>query len=152
MKFNFIVSLLLLYSLDSFSQNSMILHKADGTKEHIPLESIQKITFDMSTVSIQPRLGLPTVKKINEIINKVIHTSHLAHIKYSVEKACLVNITVFDVKGRKIHTILNSHMSPGSHSTIWNGTDSNGKKFSAGPYLVNIRAGSKTSHHLLILD
>lgn len=144
--------LLLLFTLESFSQAYMVIHRSDGTEERIPVESIQKVTFDLSTVSIQPGAAMPSVKKVNKLFNKVIQSSHSARIKYSVENAGQVNITVYDVKGRKIHTILNRHMSPGAHSIVWNGTDSYGGKLSAGPYLLDIRAGSKTSQHLLILN
>ena len=51
-----------------------------------------------------------------------------------------VNITIYDMLGRKVRTILNQQQDPGYKSLIWNATNDYGKPVSAGIYLNQIQA------------
>jgi hypothetical protein len=57
-------------------------------------------------------------------------------ISFHLVKAGNVKIDIYNVKGQKVDTILNTMMSVGSHRAIWNAS-----KFSAGVYFYTITAG-----------
>lgn len=58
-------------------------------------------------------------------------------IQYSIPEATNVKITVFDITGRKVQTLINQQQSAGSHSVTFQM-----KSLSTGIYLYEIQAGS----------
>jgi hypothetical protein len=53
---------------------------------------------------------------------------------YSLANESKVKLTMFNVKGQKIRTLVNECQSTGMHQVIWNGLNDNGKKVSSGIY------------------
>ncbi len=48
-------------------------------------------------------------------------------ISYGVAAAGEVNISIFDLSGRKIRTLINGNQQADMHSVIWDGTNSKGR-------------------------
>ena len=65
----------------------------------------------------------------------------LTTIRYDVPKDELVNITIYDIMGRIIKTMVNTEITAGYKSIIWNATNDRGSPVSAGIYLYMIQAG-----------
>ena len=65
-------------------------------------------------------------------------------IRYELPVHSHVTITICDLLGRRVTTLVNENIVPGYKSVVWDGTDSFGKPVSAGLYLYQIRAGSFT--------
>jgi len=57
-------------------------------------------------------------------------------IKFSIPRSGTVALTVYDVLGRQVETILNKHMQAGHHILQWNASD-----VSSGIYFVRMRSG-----------
>ena len=57
-------------------------------------------------------------------------------ISFTIDQAGNVNVTVYNVAGQKIGTILDGFMSAGSHSAVWDASSS-----SAGVYFYTVKAG-----------
>ncbi|HQP27383.1 MAG TPA: hypothetical protein PLL58_06090, partial [Candidatus Syntrophosphaera sp.] len=57
----------------------------------------------------------------------------------------------FDLRGRKLKTLVNSYLPSGHHTTVWNGLDDAGRQVSSGVYLCKLRAGGQRSCHKLVL-
>jgi len=55
-----------------------------------------------------------------------------------------VNLTVFDVRGRSIRTLINSDIEPGSHKIHWDGRNDRGELVSSGIYLYTLKCGERT--------
>jgi flagellar hook assembly protein FlgD len=53
----------------------------------------------------------------------------------------MVNITIYDIMGRKVRTLVNSQQTAGYKSIQWNATNDKGAPVSAGLYLYTIEAG-----------
>ena len=62
-----------------------------------------------------------------------------------------VNITIYDMLGRKVRTILNQTQDAGHRSVIWNATNNYGKPVSAGVYLYQIHAGEFVQTKKMVL-
>ncbi|HPG40301.1 MAG TPA: T9SS type A sorting domain-containing protein [bacterium] len=73
-------------------------------------------------------------------------------IKYTLHKDAQVTITVYDLLGRKVKTLIDEQQSAGSYRAIWNGTDASGNKAASGAYLVQMQTGeiSQTQKVLLL--
>jgi histidinol-phosphate aminotransferase len=55
-----------------------------------------------------------------------------------VEKA---NLTIYDISGRKVKSLLNKSISPGIHRIRWDGREITGKMVSSGVYIINLIQG-----------
>ena len=62
-------------------------------------------------------------------------------IRYDLPEHSYVTITIYDMLGRKVKTLLSKSQNAGFKSIIWNATNDYGKPVSAGIYLYQIQAG-----------
>ena len=62
-------------------------------------------------------------------------------IKYDLPEDAMVNVTIYDMMGRVVKTMVNSQQNAGFKSVRWNATNDKGTPVSAGLYLYTIQAG-----------
>jgi hypothetical protein len=60
-------------------------------------------------------------------------------ITFSLKKGGMVNISVFDVLGRRLRTLVEGSVEAGRHDVVWDGTDDSGKWAAPGVYLYRLR-------------
>jgi len=60
---------------------------------------------------------------------------------YDLPEDAMVNITIYDMMGRNIKTMVNQNQNSGYKSIQWDATNNVGQPVSAGVYLYNIQAG-----------
>ena len=53
-----------------------------------------------------------------------------------------VNISVYNLEGRIVKTLVNQVMNAGSHEISWNGTNEIGAKVSTGMYIYQLKTNS----------
>lgn len=63
-------------------------------------------------------------------------------ISFTLERADMTEIGVYDLAGRRVRELANQEFSTGSHSLTWNGRDSNGQAVPSGTYLIRIQTES----------
>lgn len=59
-------------------------------------------------------------------------------IRFDMPRNDLINITVYDLGGRKILELENNYLNAGVHQVVWNGTYSNGEIVPSGIYFVRL--------------
>jgi hypothetical protein len=62
-------------------------------------------------------------------------------IRYDLPQEGLVNVTIYDMKGRLVKTLVNGMQTVGKMSVQWNATNNRNEPVSAGLYLYTIQAG-----------
>ncbi len=72
-------------------------------------------------------------------------------IEYALSTRSHVEITVYNVLGQKINTLVNTTMPAGEHSVAWDGTDYNGSNVASGLYLYQIQAGDYAETRKMLL-
>jgi len=72
-------------------------------------------------------------------------------LRYDLSENGHVNITIYDMLGRQIKTLINQTQDAGYRSVIWNATNNYGKPVSAGIYLYQIQAGEYISTKKMVL-
>ncbi len=72
-------------------------------------------------------------------------------ISYHLYKTSKVNLSVYNLKGQRVKTLVNSQQANGKHSIVWNGTDDRGEKVSSGIYLYQLTADGKTVTRKMML-
>ena len=60
-------------------------------------------------------------------------------IEYKIAEAGLVKLTIYDILGKEVKTLVNSFSQAGSYKIKWNGVDSNNKYVASGVYLARLR-------------
>jgi len=65
-------------------------------------------------------------------------------IQFSILLESHVDLSIYNVKGQKIKTVIQNDITKGSHSIIWNGNDDNGKTVSSGIYYYKLNVNGKT--------
>jgi hypothetical protein len=64
-------------------------------------------------------------------------------IKYDQPASGPVRLSVFDVAGRLVRTLVDDSMPQGSHEAVWDGTDSSGRAVGSGSYLARLEFGGR---------
>jgi len=72
-------------------------------------------------------------------------------LHYDLPENSFVNITIYDMLGRKVKTLINETQDAGYRSIIWDATDNNGEPVSAGIYLYQIQAGEYMQTKKMVL-
>ena len=72
-------------------------------------------------------------------------------LRYDLPENSLVNITIYDMLGREVKTLINQTQDAGYKSVIWDATNDYGKPVSAGIYLFQIQAGEYISTKKMVL-
>ena len=63
-------------------------------------------------------------------------------ISFSLARSGPATLTVFDVAGKRIKTLVNDDLEAGDHRVTWQGTDDGGRQVAAGIYLYQLETGS----------
>ena len=72
-------------------------------------------------------------------------------ISYELPQDGLVNITVMDLTGRQVASLVSGEQRSGTHSVRWNSTNDSGQKVSAGMYYYKIQVGDFTETRKMTL-
>jgi len=62
-------------------------------------------------------------------------------LRYDLPEDGMVNITIYDMMGRRVISLVNDHQTVGYKSIQWNGKNNLGEPVSAGMYIYTIQAG-----------
>ena len=63
-------------------------------------------------------------------------------IEYSLPEQADVEISIYNLIGQRVSTIVDEEKPSGSYSVTWDGTDDNGKPVATGIYFYRLKAGS----------
>jgi hypothetical protein len=62
------------------------------------------------------------------------------NIVYTIAKNATVDLSIYNVLGQKIATLVTGDIAAGEHTTVWNGTTQSGAPVSSGVYFVHMNA------------
>ena len=108
-----------------------------------------EIPIVVQVVSTEPEHFIPEEFSLRQ--NYPNPFNPVTTLRYDLPDQTHVNITVYDMLGRKVRTILNQQQDPGYKSLIWDATNDYGKPVSAGMYLYQIQAGEYISTKKMVL-
>lgn len=64
-------------------------------------------------------------------------------IAYSLPETGPLRLSVFDMAGRLVRTLVDENMPQGSHETVWDGRDMSGREVGSGSYLARLEFGGR---------
>tara|TARA_B100000315_G_scaffold260753_1_gene324833 strand:+ start:1354 stop:6642 length:5289 start_codon:yes stop_codon:yes gene_type:complete len=72
-------------------------------------------------------------------------------ITYDIPEGTIVNLTIYDVMGRVVKTLVNEWNEPGRKAVMWNGIDEKGMSLTSGIYIYRINTSGFNEVKKLIL-
>ena len=63
-------------------------------------------------------------------------------ICFNLAEASTVRLSIYNLKGQKVASLMNESLSPGAYSKIWNAVDERGRSVSSGIYLIRLETKS----------
>lgn len=72
-------------------------------------------------------------------------------IKFEIAAAARVKLSVFNVLGEHVRTLLEENLPPGVHARSWDGTDEFGRQAASGIYIYKVQVGQYTESHRMVL-
>ncbi len=87
----------------------------------------------------------------------VLHLPHpnpfnpTTSIRYHLHRRTRVILSIFDVRGELVTTLVHEEQSPGPKSVLWNARDRRGNALASGVYLCRLQAGSVQQTRKLVL-
>lgn len=92
-------------------------------------------------------LGLEEItipKSIPQLSNYPNPFNPTTKIEFSIHNNSIIELSIFNIKGQIIKTVVNNQFPSGDHSIIWNGDDENGKSVASGIYYYKLNVNGKT--------
>jgi hypothetical protein len=72
-------------------------------------------------------------------------------ISYGLPRQSEVALTVFNLVGQKVRTLVNGKITAGRHTVSWDGTDEAGRSLASGVYIYRLEAAGSVHHRRMIL-
>jgi hypothetical protein len=72
-------------------------------------------------------------------------------ISFVIPEAAHVDLTIYDVQGRKVRTLVDRELRAGRHEVSWDGNNDDGQRSSSGLYFYQLRSGDKTESRKMLL-
>ncbi|MDD3967021.1 MAG: T9SS type A sorting domain-containing protein, partial [Candidatus Marinimicrobia bacterium] len=66
----------------------------------------------------------------------------MTSIRYAIPEAARVRLSVYDLSGRRVRTLVNAIENPGFRQVVWDGRNDAGDALSSGVYLYRLEAGN----------
>ena len=112
---------------------------------------------------MNPTPGITNTQELRSNVNLIIPSQYTVYqnypnpfnpvttLRYDLPENGLVNITIYDMLGREVKTLINQTQDAGYRSIIWDATNDYGKPVSAGIYLYQIQAGEYMQTKKMVL-
>ena len=72
-------------------------------------------------------------------------------IRYGLPEGVYVRLAIYNLLGRKVSTLVDTHQPPGFHTILWDGSTDDGGRAASGVYIYRIEAGDHISSKKLLL-
>ena len=72
-------------------------------------------------------------------------------IKFNMQEAGIVNLTIYNIRGQIVKTLISGTQEAGEHSVIWQGRDDSGKPVSSGVYFYKFSTSDYTTTKKMVL-
>jgi hypothetical protein len=139
---NGIASLTFTIPQDSVASSHTIYAVYSGDANYSPQSGTGLLTFTLTVVD--NALNIPA--KFDLLQNYPNPFNPTSTIRYDIPKTTLVNISVFDMLGRKINTLVNEQKNPGHYEIVFDA-----REFASGIYIYRIKTDSFTQSKKMIL-
>jgi hypothetical protein len=72
-------------------------------------------------------------------------------LRFSIPEAGVVNLSVYDVNGRLVRTLVSGDRTAGMHEVVWDARDDAGRAVACGVYVYRLTAGADVAVQRMVL-
>ncbi|MGE3800457.1 MAG: FlgD immunoglobulin-like domain containing protein [Candidatus Kapaibacterium sp.] len=130
---------------DPYIEIDAAASRPDAAGRIIPLEQgeaglygVFDIVLNVSTSGVEAEQKTSATRLRQNHPNPFTEATRIPFYLAATQK---VEITIYDLQGKTITTLLHKQVQPGSHAVEWNGTDAEGKPVESGTYFCRFTAG-----------
>lgn len=98
--------------------------------------------FEGANVSLNsqaPGVALPTEFSLSQNVPNPFNPT--TQVSFALPKAANVNLTIYNVLGQQVKTLVNQELAAGVQTIEWDGTDYSGRTVASGVYFYRLNAG-----------
>jgi flagellar hook assembly protein FlgD len=138
----------------AYAQDFMRVKMKDGSLQTIPLQSINKITFSGVTF-IDDKTAIKwgnIIKTFALLQNYPNPFNPTTTIEYTIPRANVVTVRIYDITGRIVHVFENGLQEAGDHRVLWDGRNNARQLVASGMYIYEIRfEGSVLARKMMLM-
>jgi hypothetical protein len=118
----------------------------DGNSRIVDGNKDDSAVVDIGAYEYQPLVGIAEDNLLFSASDFVVFQNYpnpfnpQTTIEYYLPKPAWVNLTIYNILGRKINTLVNDLQSKGKKSVIWDGKNQHGEKIGTGVYFYRLQA------------
>lgn len=108
-------------------------------------------TLEDGVVSLKggPQAALPTTYELSQNVPNPFNPT--TDVRFALPKAAMVNLTIYNVLGQRVTTLVDDYMNAGYQTVTWNGTDYSGREVSSGVYFYRLSTEQFTDTRKMLL-
>ena len=122
---------------------------SDGIDSVFANDSMRVVTLSLDLLSTVSVSTIPSSFNLHQ--NYPNPFNPITSLRYDLPEDGLVNITIYDMMGRIVKTLVNSSQTAGYHSINWGATSDRNEPVSAGLYIYTIQAGEFRHYRKMVL-
>jgi hypothetical protein len=132
---------------DSGAGDTLAVGTSTGGGSHSePARMVEIPIIVTGVVSVEipsrgPRLDVPYPNPFNPSTT----------IRFELSRPGAIQLEIFDVRGRRVRTLIDEHRGAGEHTLRWDGRNGRGREVATGVYFLRLRSGSKSTTQRMVL-
>ena len=107
------------------------------------------VTFDVPSMSVEGLASLPVEFSLKQ--NYPNPFNPVTNIQFDLPEQSLVKLSIYNLLGQEVVSLVNNQLNAGSHLIQWNGQDAQGVQVSTGLYIYSIQAGNFTDQKKMLM-
>lgn len=107
------------------------------------------------SITVTDGSGSPNIPELTKLANAYPNpfnpASSMLTSSFTLSKSEEISISIFNVKGEKVRSLINGNHNAGSYSINWNGKDEHGKVCSSGVYYMTMSTSNYSTTRKIVL-
>ena len=134
--------------LNDYTYGSSIQNIGQATGGSMQFMAIDVVFTDAPTDNVNNDVA-PTISMLSQNYPNPFNPE--TKISFNVIKTGKVELSIYNVKGQLVKTLVNENKAVGMHNIVWHGDNNNGKKVSSGVYYYRLKNAGKTEMKKMVL-
>lgn len=123
----------------------------ESVRGQLGLSPAEEADFSLALYGSGDTPGLPRAFSLSQNSPNPFNPSTTISLTLPEGHSGLVRVSIYDLSGRLVRTLLNEERGPGAFSLFWDGTDSQGGKVASGAYLYRMTAEGYSRTRKMVL-
>ena len=137
------------YYGDRSYQRAKEYHLLDMQANKFVTADLELLPYQSETIMFGEPESVPATFSLSDNYPNPFNPTTI--INYSIPNDTDVSLSIYNVKGQKVTTLVNGNQTAGSYNAVWNGTDDKNNKVSSGIYFYKITAGENSEMKKMVL-